>query len=398
MRPNAILFLITLGAMIQAAPPPAEAEKIPDFIDLSDPSAEIKVLQAGAFSGDAKYQCEYAKRLLNGNGLERNIAEAIKWFVKSAEQGNADAQASLGSIYWLGQNGDIDYVKSYGWYLMAANQGHSGSEYLVGYCLTTGTGTPQDIKLGATWYLKSARHGEMRGQYSIACCYNTGRGMERNEEEAIAWFRKAADQGHAESINVLACKHLLKGEIDFAKAYAKKTADKGNDVGQFLLGYAIINSPGGRDSTEAAQLLLKSATQGNNNAQLTVGEAYLHNGLAGIKDTQEAIKWLQKSAIQGNPAAQFWLSGCYITGNGTPKDEIEAYALLNLSAVSYPKAKTALNALEKLISPDARIAGQQRSKQIRAFIEKNQKDKDGELDSLLQSLREAEQKKERKGA
>ena len=35
----------------------------------------------------------------NGEGVSQDYKEVLKWFKKSAEQGNADAQYSLGAMY-----------------------------------------------------------------------------------------------------------------------------------------------------------------------------------------------------------------------------------------------------------------------------------------------------------
>ena len=50
----------------------------------------------------------------------RNSAEAAKWFRKSAEQGHADAQSSLGGMYEDGKGVPRDYVQAHKWYNLAA--------------------------------------------------------------------------------------------------------------------------------------------------------------------------------------------------------------------------------------------------------------------------------------
>ena len=35
----------------------------------------------------------------NGEGLEQDFKEAVKWYQKAADQGDADAQYNLGSRY-----------------------------------------------------------------------------------------------------------------------------------------------------------------------------------------------------------------------------------------------------------------------------------------------------------
>jgi TPR repeat protein len=369
-----------------------------DTISLDDPDLEIKLMQAGALSGDAKWQLEFGLRLLKGKGIARNTREAIIWINKAAEQNDAKAQITLGEIYWKGEDVDQDYSKAYQCYLKAANQGEPLAEYLVGFSYSSGTGIQRDYQKAAGWYLKSAQKGNKLGQHALACCLHNGMGIELNIPQALLWFKKAADQGHTDAQNILAIKHYAKGEYETAKSYSQKSAGSKNAIGQYILSISIMATPGGKDSREAAILMLASAHQGYADAQLSVGEAYLYNGLAGVKNAVEAVKWLKASAEQGDAKAQYLLGGCYATGNGTLKDEIEAYAILNISGINYPKAKIALNLLEDLMSPDARIAGQQRAKQLQAHFEKVRKDKEGSIDTLHQLLKEIEREKSLKGA
>ena len=39
----------------------------------------------------------------HGEGVEKNLTEAFKWYQKSAEQGNAPAQSTLGGFYHRGE-------------------------------------------------------------------------------------------------------------------------------------------------------------------------------------------------------------------------------------------------------------------------------------------------------
>jgi hypothetical protein len=53
------------------------------------------------------------------------------------------------------------------------------------------------------------------------------------------------------------------------------------------------------------------------------------------------------------------------------KDEVEAYAWYNLSALSFEKTRDLRDILEKKLSSSEVQAGQKRSKELQALIEKN---------------------------
>ena len=58
----------------------------------------------------------------NGQGVQRDYAEAANWVRRAAEQGYAPAQADLGVLYWNGQGVPQDAVLAYMWLHLAAAQ------------------------------------------------------------------------------------------------------------------------------------------------------------------------------------------------------------------------------------------------------------------------------------
>ena len=56
----------------------------------------------------------------NGEGVEKDEAESVKWYRKAAEQGNADAQYNLGCCYDNGHGVEKDQVEAYAFYNLAA--------------------------------------------------------------------------------------------------------------------------------------------------------------------------------------------------------------------------------------------------------------------------------------
>ena len=61
--------------------------------------ADIAALRVQANAGDADAQTSLAIAYFNGEGIPQDDAQAMLWFRKAAEQGDADAQFNLGAIY-----------------------------------------------------------------------------------------------------------------------------------------------------------------------------------------------------------------------------------------------------------------------------------------------------------
>ena len=60
----------------------------------------------------------------NGDGVEKNPVEGVKWYSKAAEQGFADAQYELGRLYFLGDAVPHNKTEAIELLKMASDQGH----------------------------------------------------------------------------------------------------------------------------------------------------------------------------------------------------------------------------------------------------------------------------------
>ena len=81
-----------------------------------------------AEQGNANAQYNVGFMFSHGQGVPPDPKRAIEWYIKAAEQGLVDAQYNLGSTYWKGEGTPRDYVYAYAWLSIAAAQGDSDSE------------------------------------------------------------------------------------------------------------------------------------------------------------------------------------------------------------------------------------------------------------------------------
>ena len=125
-----------------------------------------------------------------------NFTEAMKWFRKAADQGDAEAQYSIGRLYDYGLGVQQDFTKAMRWYLLAASQNHAGAQYSIGMLYDNTEGSIQNFTEAMRWYLLAAAQNHAGAQYSIGMLYEMGLGVLADCFEAMQWFQKAADQGH----------------------------------------------------------------------------------------------------------------------------------------------------------------------------------------------------------
>jgi TPR repeat protein len=90
-----------------------------------------------------------------------NDTEAAVWFRKAADQGHADAQYYLGSMFSRGLGGlPKGEAKAASWYLKAAEQENAHAEFALGLMYESGSSVPQDKTEAIKWFRRAAKHGE----------------------------------------------------------------------------------------------------------------------------------------------------------------------------------------------------------------------------------------------
>ena len=92
---------------------------------------------------------------------QKNYTQAVKWYRKAAEQGDAYAQNNLGVCYKNGQGVTQDYYEAVKWYRKAAEQGHARAQFNLGVCYKNGQGVTQDYYEAVKWYRKCQNHNFM---------------------------------------------------------------------------------------------------------------------------------------------------------------------------------------------------------------------------------------------
>jgi len=110
------------------------------------------------------------------------------------------------------------------------------------------------------------------------------------------------------------------------------------------------------------------AEKGDRVLEYMMGE-YLSQGFGTPKDEAEAAKWYLRAAHQGLDRAQHTIGQRYFFGEGVIRDIIEAYAYSNLAAAKDKGYRWDLDYIEKRMSPEAILRGQQRTRELQKEIE-----------------------------
>jgi len=247
--------------------PPDELESSP-----SGKESELEKNIKAAEQGDVAALSNLGYMCAKGIDVQKDEAQAVKWYRKAAEKGHVNSQFSLGVMYAKGRGVEQDYIEALKWYKMAAEQDDITAQLSLAMMYAKGIGTEKDYKQAADWYYKTAIQGHPNAQFNLANMYTKGQGLLVDDNEAFEWYLKAAEQGH------------INAQINLGYMYGKGKGVSRND-------------------SEASNWYCKAAEQGHPNAQFNLGVIYA-KGRGVDKDIEKAKKWYHKAAEQGDEKAK----------------------------------------------------------------------------------------------
>jgi uncharacterized protein len=247
-----------------------------DLIVIGEFGSGLTYIRRLAENGDCEAQSTLGYMYKVGRGVKKDYAEAAKWFRRAATRDD-HAQNHLGLLYVTGLGVSQSYVEAAKWFRLAANQGHAVAQFNLGVMYETGQGVSQDYAEAAKWYLLAAEsHMASQAAFNLGVMYETGKGVQQNYVEALKWYRKAIDVSEHDDC-----------------------------------------SP---------QMAVDEA-----NAQYALGTMY-ENGRGVQQDSKLALNCYVSAADRGVTDAQSRLGGLYEIGQWVPRDYVLAYMWFNLAA------------------------------------------------------------------
>jgi uncharacterized protein len=124
----------------------------------------------------------------DGDGVAKNMDEAIQWYTKSADLGYKEAQYTLASLVFQRQTQSISYPQAVTYYEQAAKQGHVKSQLNLGMLYLRGDVIAQDMPAAVHWLSEAASNNNSEAQGYLADLYQQGAGVEQSTVKAAMWL------------------------------------------------------------------------------------------------------------------------------------------------------------------------------------------------------------------
>ena len=328
---------------VQATPPSIQEE----FKTSIGPRRTASQWRALAEAGDMEAQFCLARLLEDGDDVQGDYEEAVRWFtlaaaqdhpvaqwhlsrcyhsgwgvkpdpdkafdflVRSARGGNSDAQLQLGLQYYFGINTKEDKRKAFQCFKNASEQWNLNALVWQGDCFHLGEGVVSDRRKACELYRKAAELGIVRAQFKLAMMYSLGWGVRQNSEEAARWLNAAVQGNHAGAMVELGRMYLIGDGVDESQLQAeslfRRASDLGDAEGSFELGRLLLLSDE-HELENALRHIRAAADEDHVEAQMYLAGIFEQGHGNAIPDIRESAKWYHRAAISGNKDAKLKLA------------------------------------------------------------------------------------------
>ncbi|MGH9394723.1 MAG: tetratricopeptide repeat protein [Terriglobales bacterium] len=340
-----LLLAIALGATAPSAAPRPQAgatvamTRIPGhFVPLhSEPLSPA--VRAAAERGDPAAALAMAHAYLTGQGVARDVAQAVQWLDRAAAAGSADAMQDLGLLLSEGRGRPADLDAAFAWWQKSVAAGSTSAEAELGQAYLFGDGVEQDVTAGLQHLRLAAEAQVGRADFILGNLYAHGFGpVASDHARALSYFRAGAGLGDADCEAQLGWMYGTGFQLHHDRAQAvrwyRAAAEQGNAVGEYGLADHYAYGRGvPKDLPTAEHWYQLAADQGHADAAYNLALYLGHavKGRPGPPDWEQAAKYFTEAAQQGIYDAQCMLGQLYAQGAGEPKDPVVALHWMLLS-------------------------------------------------------------------
>ena len=156
---------------------------------------QAQAYRVRAEQGDAEAEFHLSTMYLRGQGVPQSYTEAFRWCRRAADQNYARAQDGMGYLYYHGYGLDGDFTEALRWLHLAADQKLPQAENEIGIAYEVGNGVTADYGEAVRWYRLAADQGYAAAEYNLGWMYANGRGITKDRLKARELITRAADHG-----------------------------------------------------------------------------------------------------------------------------------------------------------------------------------------------------------
>lgn len=148
----------------------------------------------------SKAQVLIGDMYLQGKGVARDEATALRWMQKAANLGDAQAMSLVAISLEEGAGVARSDAQALEWWRKAAGSGYGTAQTALALRLLASDQRSAAHAEGMQWLQKAAVSNESDAQLLLGAAYYEGaRGLAKDRNQALHWLRAAAAQGNKEA-------------------------------------------------------------------------------------------------------------------------------------------------------------------------------------------------------
>lgn len=168
-----------------------------------DPKEGIRLLTLSAMQGFDVAMYRLGKLYLQGEVVEKNVGEALRWFWKADAKDNPYAQYQLGKIYLKGEDVSANYATAQRMFEKSVRQGNAYAMYSLAKMHLQGTAKYSDIYYAVRLLTEAAKRGNQWAEYQLGKMYLYGQGVDKDYELAVQLLTSSASKGNEYAQHIL---------------------------------------------------------------------------------------------------------------------------------------------------------------------------------------------------
>lgn len=286
----------------------------------------VRLYTPCAEAGDSDAQNVIGYMYLMGKGVEKDREKAERYLTEAAEHGNAQAACRLAVMYDQGQCGvPASLDKALPWYVKSADEGYADAQYALAGIYFMQDTKYFDLKAAQRYIGKAADNGhpDAMHQLGLMYCYGSN-GFRRDTDKGVKYLLGACGkdvvQAMVDYANMRFDGQVLPRDMDEAAKWFSAAADRGDGIAQYATGVMYANGYHYKPDDETAFRYFTDAAEGGEpNAQYALG-CFYYEGRGTEQDDRQAWSWFQESAEQGHPSAKCFVAMFKVAGKETPQD------------------------------------------------------------------------------
>lgn len=274
-------------------------------------------MQAAEY-GNATAMNNVAYNYEHGQGTEKDLEEAKRWFRMAAEKGHPGALIRLGRAARYGTWAEPSISEAIAWFRQAAQTGDGQAMHDLGSALLKAPSPAEKESL--SWLRKSVHRGNTDGMVLLGAVYADGNIVDRNHARTIELWERAAEYGNGTAPAYLAELLADLGHAEEAYEWQKRAAELGDLDCIVKLGHSFYSGERApADYQAAARWYLQAAEAGSASGQTSLAICYF-NGQGVEQDHGRAAYWHARAAEQGASLSMYYLGQQLLSGQGVTQD------------------------------------------------------------------------------